>query len=166
MSQVHTWQKSQAHDVVTNYGIIPDDIVCRPCQDDIRRVTANPSYSPRWEKTNHDVIKCFVKGYPDVDFVHSKVTDIDGMRQILEDTSVQIEGDTILFLTPLCNHHYYAVYNAVQSQQSNCLTCGTSLKHVKSRPCPNSELIEEHLQDSTGFEGTLTLGDLGVLFML
>ena len=50
MSQVHTWQNTQARDVVGNYGITPDDIVCRPCQDDIRRVTVDPNYSPRWEK--------------------------------------------------------------------------------------------------------------------
>ena len=159
MSQVHTWQKTQAHDVVANYGITPDDTVCRPCRDDIRRVTANPSYSPRWKKINHNVIKCFVKGCPDVCFAHSKVTDIDRLRQILEDTSLQIEGDTIPFPTPLCHHHYYTVYNAVQPQQSNCPTCGISLKQVNSRPCQNAELIGEHLRDRAGFEGTLTSGD-------
>ncbi len=57
MSQVHTWQNTQARDAVTDYGITLDDIVCRPCRDDIRRVTANPSHSPRWEKIKHDVIR-------------------------------------------------------------------------------------------------------------
>ena len=156
MSQVHTWQNTQARDVVGNYGITPDDIVCRPCRDDIRRVTADPNYIPRWEKKNHDTIKCCVNGCPDVCFAHSKVTDIAGMRQILEDLP---EGDTVPFPTPLCNHHYYIVYNAVQPQQTNCPTCGISLRHIKSRPCPNAENIGEHLRDSTGFEGTLTSGD-------
>ena len=78
------------------------------------------------------------------------------MRQILEDLP---EGDTVPVPTPLCNHHYYIVYNAVQPQQTNCPTCGISLRHIKSRPCPNAEIIGEHLRDSTGFEGTLTSGD-------
>ena len=159
MSQVHTWQNTQARDVVADYGITLDDIVCRPCRDDIHRVTANPSHSPRWEKIKHDVIKCCVKGCPDICFAHSKVTDSDTMKQILEDKSLQIEGDTIPFPTPLCNHHYYTVYNAVQPQQTNCPTCGISLKHVKPRQCPNAELIVEHLRDSAGFEGNLTSGD-------
>ncbi len=96
MSQVHTWYNTQAHDVVDNYGITQDDIVYCPCRDDIRRVTANPSYSPRyiWEKKNYDTIKCCVKGCPDVCFAHSKVTDIARMRQIKEDLP---EGDTIPF---------------------------------------------------------------------
>ena len=105
------------------------------------------------------MIKCCVKGCPDISFAHSKVTDSDTMKQILEDASLQIEGDTIPFPTPLCNHHYYTVYNAVQPQQINCPTCGISLKHVKSRPCPNAELIGEHLRDSAGFEGNLMSGD-------
>ena len=69
-SQVHTWQNNQARDIVGNYGITPDDIVCRPCRDDIRRITADSNYSPRWEKINHDIIKCCVNGCPDVCFAH------------------------------------------------------------------------------------------------
>ena len=34
-----------------------------------------------------------------------------------------------------------------------------SLKHVKSRLCPNAKLIGEHLQESAGFEDTLISGD-------
>ena len=90
-------------------SITPDNIVCRPCQDDVRRVTANRSHRPRWEKINHDVVKCCVKGCPDVCFVHSKVTDINTMKWILEDASLEIVGETIPFPTPLYNHPYYSV---------------------------------------------------------
>lgn len=51
------------------------------------------------------------------------------------------------------------VYNAVQPQQTNCPARGISLKHVTSRPCPNAQVIREHLQESAGFEGTLEAGD-------
>ena len=50
MIQVQTWQNTLARDVVAKFGITPDDIVCRPCRDDIHRVTANPDHSPRWGK--------------------------------------------------------------------------------------------------------------------
>ena len=82
--QVHTWQNIQARDVVADYGITLNDIVCRPCRDDIRRIIANPSHSPRWEKIKHDVIKCCVKGCPDICFAHSTVTHSDTIKQILE----------------------------------------------------------------------------------
>ena len=156
VSQVCTWQNTQARDVVAEYGITQDDVVCRPCRDDVRRVMTNPSHSPRWEKVKHDAIKCCVKDCPGTCFVHSKINTV---KQVFEDTGLQTEGDTIPFPTPLCNHHYYMVYNALQPQQTNCPTCGISLKHIKSRPCPNVELIEKHLRDSAGFDGNLRSGD-------
>ena len=83
----------------------------------------------------------------------------DYRAYILEHADFHIEGDTIPFPTPLCNHLYYMVYNAVQPQQTNCPTCGISLKQVTFRPCPNAQVIREHLQESAGFEGTLGTGD-------
>ena len=111
----------------SEYGITQDDVVCRPCRDDVRRVMTNPSHSPRWEKVKHDAIKCCVKDCPGTCFVHSKINIV---KQVFEDTGLQTEGDTIPFPTPLCNHHYYMVYNALQPQQTNCPTCGISLKHI------------------------------------
>ena len=46
VSQVRTWQNTQARDVVAEYGITQDVVVYRPCRDDIRRVMTNPSHSP------------------------------------------------------------------------------------------------------------------------
>ena len=91
---------------------------------------------------NLDTIKCYVNvnGCPDVCFAHSKATDIATcrMRQILEDLP---KGDTVPFPTPLCDHHYYIVYNAVQHQQTNCPTCGISLRNVKSRPGHHAQVL-------------------------
>ena len=67
MSQVQTWKDTKACDLVTKIGIALNDMVCRPCRDDVRRVLADPSHSPRWKKTNK-LIKCCVKSCPDVFF--------------------------------------------------------------------------------------------------
>ena len=135
MSKVQSWQNAQACELVSKLGITLDDIICRPCRDDIRRVLANCSYIPRWGKRNK-LTKCCVKGCPDVCFVHSKVTDACTIKRIFEDKCLETEGN-IPVPTPLCLHHYYMVYNTIQPQQTHCPTCGISLKHVPTRPCPN-----------------------------
>ena len=142
MSQVHTWQSAKACGVAAKFGITPADTVCRPCRDDVRRVIANP----RWEKIHQSVTTCCVEGCASICFAHSKVTDTNTLKDIFEQANVHNKGDTIPFPTPLCNHHYYMVYNAVQPQQTNCPTCGISLRYVTSRPCPNAQVISEHTQ--------------------
>ena len=49
-SQVHTWQNERAREEALNLGIVPSDIICRACHDDIRRISVDPSHVPRWEK--------------------------------------------------------------------------------------------------------------------
>ena len=107
MSQVHTWQSTQAREVGARFGITQADMVCRPCRGDIHRVTANPNHNPRWEKQNQNVNTCCVEGCTSICFAHSKVTDTKTIKQILEHANLHIEGGTIPFPTPFCSHHYY-----------------------------------------------------------
>lgn len=140
MSRVETWQNVEACDLVAKKGIKPTNLVCPPCRDDVRRVVVNPTHVPRWEKKKQH-IKCCVKGCSELHFVLSKKTDTDKLNTIFAENRLQTEGDIIPIPTPLCKQHYYIVYNWVQPQQTNCPTCGVSLKHVKSRQCPNPEII-------------------------
>ena len=50
MSYVQTWKSAQAYKLVAEKGITPENLICRPCQDDVRRMVGNPDYVPRWEK--------------------------------------------------------------------------------------------------------------------
>ena len=125
MSHVETWRNAQACDFVANIGITPDNLVCHPCRDDVRRVLANPSHVPRWEKkSKHN--KCCVRGCSELHFVSSRVTDPEKLNEIFTENSLQTEGD-IPVPTPLCKQHYYTVYNMVQPQLTNCPRCGISL---------------------------------------
>ena len=60
---------------------------------------------------------------------------------------------------PLCKHHYHDTYKHLQPQQSNCSTCEISLKHVNNRVFPEPKVIEAHLRNTAGFEGTISTGD-------
>ena len=97
MSKVQSWQNAQACELVSKLGITLDDIICRPCRDDIRSVLANCSYIPRWGKRNK-LTKCCVKGCPDVCFVHSKVSDACTKKRIFEDKCLETEGNIPVYL--------------------------------------------------------------------
>ncbi len=61
--------------------------------------------------------------------------------------------------TPLCKHHYHIVYNLLQPTQTHCITCGVSLKWSTPKYCTQPEVIEKHLNEHTGFEGSIGAHD-------
>lgn len=136
ISKVAEWQNAKAQDEVFKYGITRDDIVCRCCRDDIRKMLGRPDHIPRWEKRKIDV-KCCVKGCENISFVHNKTIQHDTILQVFDEVGLQTKEDTVPFPTPFCSHHYHTVYNATKSPQTNCRTCGICLKRVQSRRCPN-----------------------------
>lgn len=159
MSKVSTWHNSQACYTVSQYGITEDDIICRPCRDDVRWIAANPSsHTPRWEKRRQEK-KCHVKECDNKFFTQTKATDKITITTIFSELDLQTEGEEIPFPTPLCSQHYYTFYQKLQPQQTNCPSCSISLKNTSSRPCPNPKVIEEHLQNVAGFDVTINSTD-------
>ena len=61
--------------------------------------------------------------------------------------------------TPLCKHHYQVLYNKIHPMQTHCITCGSSLRHTKSKTCNQPNVIELYLKEKAGFEGTIKEGD-------
>ena len=103
------------------------------------------SHSSRLEKIIHDVIECCPKGCPDIHLFCTQqrnywYTEADFRRH----PSLNWRGHNSISNPFIYNHHYYMVCIAVQPQQTNCPTYGISLKHVESRPCPNSEVESEN----------------------
>ena len=160
-SQVHTWQNERAREEALNLGIVPSDIICRACHDDIRRISVDPSHVPRWEK-KRETVKCCVLGCTDT--CHSKLHVLD-VNQHLDklhkgDKEVQFaESQNIPFPTPLCSRHYHFVYQAIQPQQRQCATCEVYVTHDTSRHCPDADKIKKHLHENAGFEGNLEATD-------
>ena len=149
MSKVSTWHAERARQIAVSCGISEDDLVCRPCRDDIHRMEQNPTHFPRWEKKKSELVLCCVYGCNSICFVHTKLP----CEKELE--GIKFDDDRITTPALLCQCHYYAVYKTILHQQTNCSTCGNSFKHINSRLCPNTELISEHLRNMTGFEGNL-----------
>ena len=57
--------------------------------------------------------------------------------------------------TPLCKRHYHIVYDTIQSKQTHCFTCSSSLRNCRMRVCPNPKLVQQVLGERTAFEETI-----------
>ena len=68
---------------------------------------------------------------------------------------LQCKTQSIPVPTPLCKHHYHLLYNTYLPTQTNCITCGISLKHAKPRPCPDPTAIQGYLKINTGFDSEI-----------
>ena len=56
--------------------------------------------------------------------------------------------------TRLCKHHYRIIHIILQPPQTNI-----SLRHCNSMPCPQPEVIQQHLRENTDFEGHVEAQD-------
>lgn len=156
VAMVHSWKSVDALAFVAQKGIEKDGIICLPCRADIRRVLRDPSHKPRWEKKEMTIQCCIENCMNDV-FANSHMADPESIKTIINECGLNCASVPVP--TPLCQQHYHEVYKLLQPQQRNCPTCETSLKHVHSRPCPNPEVIQKHLRNTAGFEGSIAAGD-------
>ena len=47
------------------------------------------------------------------------------------------------------------VYDVIQSKQTHCFTCNSSLRNFSVRVCPNPKLVQQVLGERTSFEETI-----------
>ena len=60
--------------------------------------------------------------------------------------TIRVSGITIII-----------VYDVIQSKQTHCFTCNSSLRNFSVRVCPNPKLVQQVLGERTGFEETSLL---------
>ena len=82
------------------------------------------------------------------------------MEIALKASNLRCKGENITIPAPLCKHHYYTIYSVLhQPQQTNCPTCGASLKYANTRSCPDAVKVKAQLIANAGFKGNLCPGD-------
>ena len=97
---------------------------------------------------------------------HSHMVISDEVVATIECANLVCNTGDISTSIPLCKLHYSFIYQMLQHpRKTNCPTCGISLRHKKSRVCPQPEKIGYHLSKTIGFEGHITEGQK-VFFML
>ena len=144
--------------------ITPESCICQLCRDDVSKIISDPSYNPRWRKVKPDEQWCSIH----VDQCSSEgklktklVTSVYDLESILG-TTVRQEAKNLLGPLPLCQEHYRRMYKTVNPSQFmfNCKTCNKRLHNLHScRKCPNVQLIQKFLVETTDFEGTISHDD-------
>ena len=134
-----------------------DGVVCQACRKDVTKALSDSRFVPRWSKHCEKKVCCIQQ-------CHCKVFASLNKAQELIESAIHCSGLACSFPevpipAPLCKHHYHIVYNTVEPTQTNCVTCGMSLKHSTPKLCPNPELIEPHLKECVGFQGSIGKND-------
>ena len=159
MRPVSSWKNTAACEFVSQKGITAQSLVCRPCRQDICRLLGDPSYIPRWEKNTTGITCCIADCMEGV-LSSCNISDATHIQSSMQECGLQCKEDPIPVPTPLCTHHYHTLYKLIHPQPNgHCTTCETSLRHIKSRPCPNPSLIETHLWETTSFRGHISPTD-------
>ena len=95
---------------------------------------------------------CCISDCTESAFVCSKMASSGTMKLAMERMGVSCSLHEPPEPTPLCKHHYRIIHSILQPPQTNCATCNISLRHCTSRPCPQPEVIQQHLRENTGFD--------------
>ena len=157
-SSPNEWRNQPAKDLAFSMSLSTDSLVCGACRDDMRRVLADATYVPRWEKGERvgSNISCFVQNCTEPSFTQSSMCVSKDLKSML---SLQFRSESLPNPTPLCKTHYHAVYDVHKSWENNCRTCGTRLRVGNDRPCPQPLDIQKYLCEHTDFEGCISEGD-------
>ena len=144
------WKNVEAKKYILSLGIPANSQVCRPCRQDTTRALADSAYIPRWEKGKEaSKTTCCVLNCTELAIAHANLCSTNDLSQL----DIDFPPLPIPTPTPLCRSHYHAVYDALQTRQKNCRTCGRRLRLGNDRPCPQPEKICKYLLEHTDFNG-------------
>ena len=132
-----------------------DSLVCRPCRQDVTRVVTDPGHTPRWGRDVGTKSKnlCSVLNCTKISFAHAAISTGELPQ------GIQFRTKPTPTPTPLCKHHYHAVYDAQETRQRNCRTCGRRLWLGNDRPCPHPDVVQAYLHQNTDFTGDIAKSD-------
>ncbi len=160
VSKTQTWKDEKAQLVAKTFIVSSTNPVCQACRGDIRRLFHNPDHVPRWAR-KQSKIKWYIPGCNETSFTVTQIAteeDIGSALWIAITSPIPIP-------TPFCKHYYHTVYKTLQPIQSHCPACGSSLRSMSVRTCPDPGRIQEYLYKTTGFEGVIG-NECSVLHML
>ena len=119
------WKNVEAKKYILSLGIPANSQVCRPCRQDTTRALADSAYIPRWEKGKEaSKTTCCVLNCTELAIARANLCSTNDLSQL----DIDFPPLPIPTPTPLCRSHYHAVYDALQTRQKNCRTCGRRLR--------------------------------------
>ena len=144
-------------------SIIPESCICQLCRDDVCKLISNPGYNPRWRKVKYDKQWCSINQCSSEGKLWTKlVTGVHDLESILG-IAMRPDAKTLVSPLSLCQEHYRQMYKTLNPFQFmfNYKTCNKCLHNIHScRKCPNVQLINKILVETTDFKCTISHDDL------
>ena len=159
LSSPNSWKNDGCWQIAVSLQLSAHRLVCRPCCNDITRLTKDPDHHPRWEKCQ--ITECVIHECKNTFFSNCSIIPSEDILQCR----------TLIFLHN--SRHLLRFANTIttwcitcQPTQLNCQTWCAVLRKRNARPCPDSETIRTYLEEMTGYEGTLNDGDKSMVRLL
>ena len=110
LSSPNSWKNNSCQQLAQSLNISGHSLVCRPCRNDITRLTTDPSHCPRWEKCR--VSECTIPQCKNTFFSKCSIPYDDIVRCLT--LARENIPPNLAKPVPLCKHHYHLVYNTYQ----------------------------------------------------
>ena len=151
LSEPGSWKNLQAQEIaLTQLSLTLASRVCRPCRNDICRLINSTSITPRWEKGGTRPKCCISNCYAMPHHLqHQKLQLVSKYLKSFHDLIFHALHHCVSSITIII------VYDTIQSKQTHCFTCNSSLRNCRMRVCPNPKLVQKLLDERTGFEETI-----------
>lgn len=137
MSAPSSWKDERAKSLSRQLNVMPNEVVCRACRDDISRVVKDPEHTPRWKKREEE--NCSMSGCREMVFTKTNVATEEQLNSIAN--RLGYSTGKFHLPTPLCKMHYHLIYREVQPSQTTCVTCGVYIGKASARVCPNPHYV-------------------------
>ena len=127
LSSPAEWRDDQARNYVLSLKVPVESLVCQPCRHDVKRVLANPDYTPKWRKSNmllrsgNTRQTCYILDCAQEAFVCTSLGSSVEMKHAFDNTGL-IYSKMIPTPTPLRKLHCYQVYNVLHAINKQCAT--------------------------------------------
>lgn len=152
LSNPKKWTDDQAKQDVYKMGYCEESNVCTKCRRDLTKMRdIDEDFVPNWMKDksgSSQPQQCYVSNC--LNPVKHR-SNLENMSVLFSKAQLIGRDNSILTPTPLCGSHYETIYRTYNPKQYNCVTCGTSLRRVKSNVCPNPPVVEAILNERTEY---------------
>ena len=101
-----TWKDERAKMLILFYNVPLNNLVCRPCRDDISRCLKESDYQPRWQKIHKT--HCCIDGCDQQILANYRPQNMDKLTTTLQELHITTNNEVPIPM-PLCTHHYHQI---------------------------------------------------------
>ena len=117
------WKSEDAQKYALTMNIPQDAVICKACRQDIPRILADSSNTPRRLKSpiSKSDKMCAINKCPNVGFTTLQKTTFEKLSEVLQSLSLDLTASSITLPVSLCKSHYHMIYKVVNPIQRHAM---------------------------------------------